>query len=110
MPKCERIFKNENQSHYCGKAPTTADEYILAQNEGIRIQLQSVRIVLKDRLPDDPFTDCPLSGDFLFFKIEGYVFNCWTEAGTSMRTDTVLEDGYGNSRVLKAHFTASETT
>ena len=51
-PKCGRTFRNENQSHYCGKAPETVDEYILAQDEGIRSQLQSVREVLSARLPD----------------------------------------------------------
>ena len=51
-PKCGRIFKNENQGHYCGKAPETIDEYILAQDEGIRSQLQSVRKTLKDSLPE----------------------------------------------------------
>ena len=51
-PKCGRTFRNENQSHYCGKAPETVDEYILAQDEEIRSQLQSVRNVLRDRLPD----------------------------------------------------------
>lgn len=51
-PKCGRSFKKENQSHYCGKAPKTVDEYILAQDEGIRDQLQSIRSVLKSELPD----------------------------------------------------------
>ena len=51
-PKCGRTFKNENQHHFCGKAPETIDEYILAQDEGIRSQLQSVRKVLRDRLPE----------------------------------------------------------
>ena len=51
-PKCGRTFKNENQSHYCGKPPETIDEYILAQDEGIRSQLQSVRNVISARLPD----------------------------------------------------------
>ena len=51
-PKCGRSFKKENQSHYCGKAPETVDEYILAQDEGIRDQLQSIRSVLKSVLPD----------------------------------------------------------
>ena len=51
-PKCGRTFKNENQSHYCGKAPETVDAYILAQDESIREQLQSVRTVLKNELPD----------------------------------------------------------
>ena len=51
-PKCGRSFKKENQSHYCGKAPETVDEYILAQDEDIRDQLQSIRSVLKSELPD----------------------------------------------------------
>ena len=51
-PKCGRTFKNENQSHYCGKAPETVEEYILAQDEGIRDQLRQVRTVLVSRLPD----------------------------------------------------------
>ena len=50
-PKCGRLFKNENQSHYCGKAPQTVDEYILAQDEEIRSQLQSVRQVLISQMP-----------------------------------------------------------
>ena len=51
-PKCGRTFKNDNQSHYCGKAPQTVDEYILAQDEDIRDQLQAVRAVLRNELPD----------------------------------------------------------
>ena len=49
---CGRTFKNKNQSHYCGKAPETIDEYILAQDEAIRGHLESVRKTLKDSLPD----------------------------------------------------------
>ena len=33
-PKCGRSFKRESQSHYCGKAPETIDEYIQAQDTG----------------------------------------------------------------------------
>ena len=51
-PKCGRTFKNKNQSHYCGKAPETVEEYILAQDEGIRGQLRQVQTVLVSRLPD----------------------------------------------------------
>ncbi len=51
-PKCGREFKNVNQNHYCGKAPETVDEYILAQNEDIRDQLQSVRSAIIRELPD----------------------------------------------------------
>ena len=50
-PKCGRTFKNENQSHYCGKAPETVDDYINAQDEEIRSQLQKVRQVLFSSLP-----------------------------------------------------------
>ena len=50
-PKCGRTFKNENQSHYCGKAPETVDDYINAQDEEIRSQLQEVRHVLFSSLP-----------------------------------------------------------
>ncbi|MBO6271050.1 MAG: DUF1801 domain-containing protein [Clostridium sp.] len=51
-PKCGRTFKTENQSHYCGKAPKTIDQYILAQNEGIRKQLRDVRNAIRIALPD----------------------------------------------------------
>lgn len=30
-PKCGREFKKTNQSHYCGSAPETIDEYISRQ-------------------------------------------------------------------------------
>ena len=51
-PKCGRSFKNENQGHYCGKAPETVGEYILSQDEAIRGHLESVRNVLRASLPD----------------------------------------------------------
>ena len=51
-PKCGRAFQNTNQNHYCGQAPETVDEYILAQDEEIRDRLRSVRAVLKRELPD----------------------------------------------------------
>ena len=58
-PKCGRSFKKENQGHYCGKAPETVEDYIAAQDEDIRSQLQSVlkyskgsiRIPYSDELP-----------------------------------------------------------
>ena len=51
-PKCGRSFRNENQHHFCGKAQETIDEYILAQDESIRDQLQNVREVLRAELPN----------------------------------------------------------
>ena len=50
-PKCGRSFKNENQSHYSGKAPKTVEEYILMHDDKIRSQLQNVRQTLINRLP-----------------------------------------------------------
>ncbi len=51
-PKCGRSFKNENQQHFCGKAPETLNDYILAQDESIWNQLRNVREVLGDELPN----------------------------------------------------------
>lgn len=50
-PKCGRSFRNENQHHFCGIAPATIDEYILAQDENIGHLLQQVRNVLSEKLP-----------------------------------------------------------
>lgn len=51
-PACGRRFKHENQSHYCGKAPETIDEYIAAQPEEIQPYLTQVRNALRAVLPD----------------------------------------------------------
>ena len=51
-PKCGRSFKNKNQSHYCGKAPETIEEYILSQDEEIQRQLHSIRKTIRKELPD----------------------------------------------------------
>ena len=51
-PKCGRSFKREEQSHYCGKAQATIDEYINSQDEVIRDQLQCVREAIRDELPN----------------------------------------------------------
>ena len=51
-PKYGRSFKREEQSHYCGKAPATIDEYINSQDEVIRDQLQCVREAIRDELPN----------------------------------------------------------
>ena len=42
----------QEQSHYCGKAPETIDEYIAAQPEGTRQYLNQVRDTLRRALPD----------------------------------------------------------
>ncbi len=51
-PKCGRIFKNADQQHYCGKAPSSIDEYILAQDESVRVMLQAVREAIRVSLPE----------------------------------------------------------
>lgn len=51
-PKCGRIFKRQEQSHYCGKAPETVEEYIAAQPEEIREYLKRIREVLLAALPE----------------------------------------------------------
>lgn len=51
-PKCGRIFKRQNQGHYCGKAPKTVDEYIAAQPEGVQQYLNEVRDAIRAALPE----------------------------------------------------------
>ena len=45
-PKCGRAFKRQEQSHYCGKAPETVDEYIAAQPEAVQGYLKEIREAL----------------------------------------------------------------
>lgn len=51
-PKCGRSFKNQNQSHYCGKKPATIDEYIAGQPEELRPVLDAVRDAIRAALPE----------------------------------------------------------
>lgn len=51
-PKCGRTFQKQEQSHYCGKAPKSIEEYIAAQPEGIQPYLNQVRDALHRALPD----------------------------------------------------------
>jgi len=50
-PKCGRTFKRQEQSHYCGKAPETVDEYIAAQPEEVREFLKEIRKAICAALP-----------------------------------------------------------
>lgn len=50
-PKCNRAFKNVNQSHYCGDEPKTIDAYIMAQDENLQQDLFVIRDVLRHSLP-----------------------------------------------------------
>ena len=45
-PKCGRAFKKQNKSHYCGKAPETVEDYILAQPEEAQPHLKAIRNVV----------------------------------------------------------------
>lgn len=51
-PKCEREFKNKDQSHYCGEKPKTIDEYILSQDADKQEDLLYIRQILRDALPE----------------------------------------------------------
>ena len=51
-PKCGRTFKNQNQDHFCGKAPETIDAYILEQPEDIQKYLYQMHGILQAALPD----------------------------------------------------------
>ncbi len=46
-PKCGRKFKKQNQDHYCGKAPTTIDEYIAGQPGKCQPYLKEVREAIR---------------------------------------------------------------
>jgi len=51
-PKCGRTFKRINQSHYCGSAPKTVDEYINRQEDCIQPILAKLREVIQKTIPD----------------------------------------------------------
>lgn len=51
-PKCNREFKNMNQSHYCGERPKTIDAYIMAQDENKQRDLFCIRDILRHSLPE----------------------------------------------------------
>ena len=51
-PKCGREFDHENQSHYCGTAPATIDEYIMAQDTAVQAYLFQVRQTIREALPN----------------------------------------------------------
>ena len=51
-PKCGRSFRKTGQSHYCGKAPGTIEEYILSQPEEMRTYLRQVNEAIKASIPE----------------------------------------------------------
>jgi len=50
--KCGRSFKNTNQSHYCGEAPKTVDEYISQVVETQRETVIKMREIIKSVAPN----------------------------------------------------------
>ena len=50
--KCGRTFRNTEQSHYCGKAPDTIDEYIQEQPEQLQPLLRELRQTIGAAIPD----------------------------------------------------------
>ena len=51
-PNCKREFKRTNQSHYCGKAPATVDEYIMRQEENIQPALICLKNTICNAIPE----------------------------------------------------------
>ena len=51
-PKCGRNFRNNNQSHYCGKAPQTIAEYIREQPEAVQPILRQLQETIREAIPD----------------------------------------------------------
>lgn len=51
-PKCGREFKNNNQSHYCGNAPASIEEYINSQDMGKQLMLMDLYNAIKAAMPD----------------------------------------------------------
>ena len=51
-PKCGRNFRNNNQSHYCGKAPQTIAEYIWEQPEEVQPVLRQLQETIHAAIPN----------------------------------------------------------
>ena len=51
-PKCKREFKKINQSHYCGEAPKTIEEWIIQQEQPVQDYFQKLHHVISNVIPD----------------------------------------------------------
>lgn len=51
-PKCNREFKRNNQSHYCGETPKTIEEWILQQEKPLQNYFQKLHRIIRDVIPD----------------------------------------------------------
>jgi len=50
-PKCKREFKNNNQSHFCGKVENV-DDYLKSQEKEVQPILQKLRETIKSVAPE----------------------------------------------------------
>ena len=50
-PKCGRTFRRTEQSHYCGKAPETIEEYIQGQPEEVQLILRQLQETIHAAIP-----------------------------------------------------------
>ena len=51
-PNCKREFKRTNQSHYCGSAPVSIDEYILRQEKELQPLLVCLKNTIHEAIPE----------------------------------------------------------
>ena len=51
-PNCGRKFKKIHQSHYCGAAPQSIEEYIAQQPEAAQPYLRQIHDAIQRALPD----------------------------------------------------------
>lgn len=51
-PKCGRTFRRNEQSHYCGKAPETIEEYIRKQPEAVQPILWQLQETIHTAIPE----------------------------------------------------------
>lgn len=51
-PKCVRTFRRTEQSHYCGKAPQTIEEYIREQPEAAQPILRQLQETIRTAIPE----------------------------------------------------------
>ena len=51
-PKCGRTFRRTEQSHYCGKAPETIEEYIREQPEEVQPRLRQLQETIREAIPE----------------------------------------------------------
>lgn len=55
-PNCGREFKRTNQNHYCGKPPSTIEEYISNQDPSIQPILIQLRTTIHEAIPNSTET------------------------------------------------------